>query len=337
MKLTLKQIKQITKGAVRFSEDQYGIRLYRFTETQEQLYKERDLDFYKKTFATAGVKILFKTDSKTLFLKAVLKSASSRKYFSFDVFVDEKMVGSLDNYSESELQEDYTVQKFPDGEFSKQFDLGEGIKTVKVYLPWSYGPIIKEVSLDDGAFIEPIEMRKKVLMFGDSITQGYDALRPSNRYAARIAEVMGAEEINKAIGGETFFPELAESEEDFVPDYITVAYGTNDWSKKKRKETQENCRAFYRTLSKKYPDTKIFAITPIWRKDYQDYRQYGAFEDMIKDIQEAVEGLGNVTLIHGFDFVPKDSKYYGDLRLHPNDKGFERYFEGLRKEICKNI
>ena len=49
---------------------------------------------------------------------------------------------------------------------------------------------------------------------------------------ARLADALGAEEVNKAIGGECFFPELAATKEDFQPEYITVAYGTNDWSRK---------------------------------------------------------------------------------------------------------
>jgi hypothetical protein len=138
MKLTFGQIKQITKGAVRFSEDEKGVHLYRFTEKQEQLFKERNLDFYKKTFATAGVKFVFRTDSETLHIGAEMTAASSRKYFSFDVFADGKLVGYLDNFSEAKLEEDYSQMVFPDGEFSKTFDLGKGIKTVTVYLPDGY-------------------------------------------------------------------------------------------------------------------------------------------------------------------------------------------------------
>ena len=337
MKLTLDQIKMITKGAVGFTEEEEGVRFYRFTKEQEQLYKERSEDFYRKTFATAGVKFIFQTDSKKLFLKATLDGASSRKYFSFDVFANDKLVGYMDNFSEEKLPEDYAQVDLPDGEFSKEFELGEGTKTVKVYLPWSKALLLHEFSLDDGAILEPVNIDKKALVFGDSITQGYDALRSSSRYAAKITEAMGAEEINKAIGGEVFFPELASTDEDFKPNYITVAYGTNDWSKKERKKTQENMRAFYKTLSEKYPDAKIFAITPIWRKRYGETTQYGIFEDMISDIETAVADLENVILINGFDLVPKEPKYFGDLCLHPSDEGFDYYFENLAKEIGKHI
>ena len=43
--------------------------------------------------------------------------------------------------------------------------------------------------------------------------------------------------------------------------------------------------------------------------------------------------MKNVTVVRGFDFVPKEEKYFADLRLHPNDTGFEHYFKNLYKEI----
>lgn len=121
-----------------------------------------------------------------------------------------------------------------------------------------------------------------------------------------------------------------------MPDYITVAYGTNDWIGIERCTFKEKCKGFYENLINNYPESKIFAITPIWRKDMNEERVFGAFEDVEKTIRECVKGIGNITVISGFDFVPKDEKYFADFRLHPNDDGFEYYAENLYNEIkCK--
>lgn len=335
MKLELSQIREITKGAVRVEEENGIIRFYRFTKEQELLYKERSDDFYKKSFACAGIKFLFKTNSRNLFLKVHMESGSSRKYFSFDIFVNGKAVDYLDNFSHVEMPMDYATIPLELGEFSKNFELGEGEKEVCVYLPWSMQVQLLELSIDDGAFIQNVPIQKKLLAFGDSITQGYDALRPSMRYIGRLAEYLGAEEVNKAIGGERFFPALAETKEAFCPDYITVAYGTNDWNRITREEFAEKCGAFYGALSAQYPNAQIFAITPIWRKDYQEERPFGDFCDVEKEIGKAVANLDNVTLIPGFHFVPKEESYFADLRLHPNDKGFDCYFNNLSAEFAK--
>ena len=175
-----------------------------------------------------------------------------------------------------------------------------------------------------------------MLVYGDSITHGYDALRPSNRYASKIADVLGAEEINKAVGGEQFFPELAEQKDELNPDYIMVAYGTNDWDSTTEEIVREHCEGFYSALCKNYPNTPIFALTPVWRKNYSDYRVFGEFNKVEKLMSESLKRFKNITVISGYDLIPKDISYFADRIVHPNDKGFEYYFENLYKEMERN-
>lgn len=333
MKLNFNQIKEIITGAARVVEENGIVELYRFTKEQEELYKATNSDFYNKSFSTAGIKLLFRTDSKTLFLKLTTAQGSSRKYFSVDVLVDGEVVGYLDNFSDISLPQNYTQTELPLGDFSKEFQLGDGTKTVCVHMPWSTKTLIKEIVIDDSAFIEVVKPKNKLFAYGDSITHGYDALRPSNRYIAKLADALGAEEFNKAIGGERFFPELAKLKDSFQPDYITVAYGTNDWNGIDENTFKENCKAFYENISRNYPESKIFAITPIWRKDMNEERMFGDFEKVEMHIRHAVKELENITVVSGFEFVPKEEKFYADLRLHPNDKGFGYYFKNLYDEI----
>ena len=335
MKLNFEQIKAITTGAVRFEEDDNGIRLYRFTKEQEKLYEEADIEFYNRSQSTAGMKFAFKTNSKRMVIKTTIVPRYCRRYFSFDVFVNGELLGYLDNYADDVSIDNYIdpKQRLSEDKFEKEFDLGEGAKTVHVYLPWAVQAVIEEITLDDNAFVEPSKMSKTLLAFGDSITHGMDAMRPSNRYVAKLANFLGADEVNKGISGECYFPPLAEMKDDLNPDYITVAYGTNDWFKKGRDVFRVNSKAFYQALRKNYPNTPIYAITPIWRADFQEEREFGVFEDVEKETREAVKGIPNVTVIRGYDFVPQDTSYFADSRLHPNDKGFEKYFEKLSKKI----
>lgn len=337
MKLDINQIKEITTGAVVVGEEDGMISLNRFTTEQGELYKTRGQDVYGRTLSTAGIKFLFMTDSETLFLKIKTMIASTRKYFSLDVFADGKPVGYIDNFSDVELPRDYTQEELPLGEFSRKFQLGKGEKIVCVYLPWSVKTLISEISIDDKACCKGIKQPKKLLAFGDSISHGHDALRSSNRYVAKLADMLDAEEFNKAVGGEIFFPDLAKLRDSFAPDYITVAYGTNDWSSINQETFKTNCKDFYTNLSQLYPESKIFALTPIWRKDKDGSRAFGNFADVEKLIIKAVEDIENVAVISGMDFVPNDENFYADLRLHPNDAGFEHYAENLYKKIKSKI
>lgn len=333
MKLNLSQIKNVTNGAVRIEEHDNGIHFYRFTKHQEELYKVRKDSFYTKTFTTSGIQLRFRTDSKTLCLNVETAVSSTRGYFSLEIFANGKKLGDFNNFSDVELVGNYTGLKFQQGNFSNEFSLGEGEKEVRIYLPWSVKVLLKELALDDGSYIEPVKPSKKMLCFGDSITHGYDALYPSNKYITKLAEALDAEEYNKAIGGERYFPDLAKSKDDFEPDYITVAYGSNDWNKCTREEFTENCKEFLCNITNTYPNAKIIVITPIWRKDMTESRPFGDFMCVGEIVREQAAEFSNVSVIQGFEFVPQDTSLYADLRLHPNDAGFEHYFNNLLKQI----
>ena len=338
MKLTSEKIFEISKGAVWVDENDGMTELHRFTKEQEEIYIKMKPIAAPKRFWPAGIRLVFKTDSSSLFIKAVMSEATLRRFFSFDVFVDGKPIGYLDNFTGREIPTDYTLTEFPDGEFEKKFDLGGGVKTVTVHLPWSMRVQIAEISVDDGAFVEAVPGNgKKILFYGDSITQGYDAMRPSNRYAGKVADMLGYEEFNKGRGGEIYFPELAEYKDDFVPECIVVAYGTNDWGKVASDDFEDRCRRLYAAFEKNYPDTKVFAVTPLWRKDMNEDRVFGRFESVAEMMASAVKDFKNVILIDGFDFIPKEEQYYSDLRLHPNDKGFVYHANALYNEIAKYL
>ena len=338
MQLTYEQIKSVTLGAAYVEETANGINFHRFTREQEELYKVRSASFYQKCFGTSGVRLSFETDSKALTFAADISVSSTRKYFSFDLFVNGEYRESLDNYSGMVIPRHYVKAEFPHGQFEKTFALGEGTKKVVLCLPWSVCVDLKSLTLDDGASFAPVKRAKKLLAFGDSITHGYDAMKTSNRYIGKLADALDAEEYNKAIGGEIFFPELAALDEPFEPDYITVAYGTNDWSKNESIDVlRANCTAFYGNLAKKYPNAKIFALTPIWRGDIDRVNNVGSYADVVNVIAEAVKPYANIHLIECVDAVPADPKLFADFRLHPDDNGFAHYYTNLYAKISELI
>ena len=339
MKLTFEQICSVTIGAVDVKQEADGIHFFRFNQEQRTYdkvtYRQTQVvAFKKKLLATAGIKLSFRTDSRTLKVCADMSFATGRTYYALDVVVDGVLLGGVDNYAQTELCRNYAEQSFGAGGDTVELELGEGEKEVCIHLPWGAGTVLKELELEDGASLTPVIPSKKLLVFGDSITQGYDALRPSNRYIARLAQALDAQEYNKAIGGAVTFPELARSREDFEPDYVVVAYGANDW----RFITPEDFHARYSAtldiICENYPSTQMFLLTPIWRKDLDTespWERFELVEQYIRDI--AAAHAPNAAVIRGFDLVPHDEAYYADLRLHPNDAGFDCYFEHLWPQI----
>lgn len=333
MNINLLQLQSVTEGAVRVTQNEQGFHFYRFTQEQEALYKQRDEDFYGKTFASSGVQMHFETDSDYMFLSADVIRRISRSYFCLEVFSNGNRIDTISNFDETVLPKNYTTVDFPTGHFSKRFSLGKGIKEIRIVFPFSAEVVLKTFEIAEGAMLKPLRYTDKLLCFGDSITQGYDALYPSHKYTTQIAQWLGLEEVNKGIGGEIFFPELANTKEDFMPKLITVAYGTNDFVRCTKQEFEKNCRAFYHTLCKNYPSVKVIAFAPIWRKEWQTPTECGTFFEVAECIQNAVSEHENATFISAFDCVPHDESFFADGHLHPNDKGFVCYYENLKQKI----
>ncbi len=324
MKLTLDQIRKITRGAVRIEEEHGAFCFYRFTAAQERAYLDRGQDDRtRKTYASAGVRFAFCTSSEKLSFDYRFELASSRPFGRFDLYIN----GALTAHFGTEGPEPTAGHA--------ELALGKGEKEVELYFPWSKRTDLSNVTLDDGASLAGICRKYKMISFGDSITHGYDALYPSLSYASRIARMLDADAVNKGIGGEIFFPELLADAEPFVPDYITVAYGTNDWSHCDYATAEKNCRAFYKRLSELYPTAAIFAITPIWRGDAD---RKTAFDEPIEEVEGLIRNacaeLANVHVIAGAPLVPHRSVFFADLSLHPNDLGFGSYAENL---FCKML
>ena len=341
MNLSIEMIRAAALGVSSVTEENGKPRFDRFNEAERNMYynlmPNGTHPFSLRSLCSAGVKLCFRTDSPILVLSVEVEQYSSRSFFSFDVTANDAHIGSLCNFTEETLAKDYTQTPFALGAFEKTFLLGEGEKTVSIYFPFGAKVTDFKLGLAEGASFAPVKPKKRLLVYGDSITQGYDARYPSRRYGARLANALEAEEINKGIGGEVFRPRLAELSDEKDIDYITVAYGTNDWSSLNREDFEPNMRAFYKTLSERYPDARIFAITPIWRKDLEAEKPMGAFSNIGNMIAEAVKDLENVTVIEGIDLVPHDENLFADLRLHPRDEGFDFYAENLIKKIREKI
>lgn len=205
-----------------------------------------------------------------------------------------------------------------------------------VHFPWSKQVLLQAVTLDDGASVQPVQ-KKKLLMYGDSITAGCYATRPSNRLAARVAAALDMEECNRAMSGSRFLPELAAIPDPVKPDLITVAYGSNDWAAgKTASELTDHCRQFLQNLCRNYPGVGIFLISPIWRSNFDCSNPCMDYQTVTESIWFAAAEFDNVIFISGSELLPRDETLLFD-RLHPNDKGFEIYAGNLTEKLRAHL
>lgn len=173
------------------------------------------------------------------------------------------------------------------------------------------------------------------------------------RYLTNIMGLWIIQSIKKELGGKYSFNDLCEMATEIgdteyrinVNDSrflapksmiraINEAYGTNEWSLRTAEQFCKESEEFYSNLSTLYPNSRIFALTPIWRGYILKIKvPIGAFENVAKQLEKIANSLPNVTLIDCIDFVPHEAKMFSPDILHPNILGFSYYAKGVIKSI----
>lgn len=330
MQLHTETLKNLLKGAISIQTEDEWLRLFRFSEKQSNYYFEKTPDtLYPKTLASAGMKLDLVTDAEEISFDFRVFTASSRTFYSVDLYIDGVFCDEL-----------YVMNYQNKKSDTVSFAIPEGTHRLTVYFPNLMRMDIKNFNLHGASFADPVSSKMKILCLGDSITQGYDAYHSSLSYVNRLSEALDAEILNQAIGAEVFDAEILDETLPFDPDLITVAYGTNDWAVRVSKaEFLDNAERFFQKIRRIYPDKKIVYISPIWRGDYQ--RPYGTqdtavglFDTSVKELQALAKENG-LFVVDGIPLTPHISDFFADQILHPNDLGFGFYAENLLRELKK--
>ena len=313
MKLTFHQIKALTRGAVSVEETDAGIRFQRYTQSQLAAFEKEARCFYKRGMHTCGIRIDFYTDSDSL---TVAVGAEGK----YEVLVDG-------------LTAFWQVFTEPD---TFSMPLEAGTHRVTIVLPSHFPGVIRSVELADGATVTPVTYLRKIIFYGDSITQGSHSEKDSQSYAWLVTRYCDADSLILGVGGATYFPDTVEAN-GFDPDIVIIALGTNDFEGEQTMDVVRSwCSDYLDRLCSLYPDKKLFYVTPIWRADGERCLLAGTMEDLRNMVaQEALKR--NMVVIDGHTLVPHRTEYFADGFLHPNDIGFALFAQNLIKELNRYL
>ncbi len=315
MKLTLETLQHITTGTVSITQEEGWFCFRRFCRAPE-IYFPDDAGFQAKVTATASVTLDFITDARQLEFQYQATRASSRSLFFFDLYVNNALVTT---HGRADADEYLT------GEFCWSLPAGEN--RITLYFPNLYAMELKNISLEDATQIHPADHSRSMICYGDSITQGYDAVHPSLTYANRLAFSLNARMINKGIGGDVFHPELID-DHNLTPEIVTVAFGTNDWAHSDHNTFLHNAEAFLTKMKHTYPDAQVFVVTPIWRTDCDRITACGKFEDVAAALNTICRNIPNVHVIDGLSLAAHIPEMLVD-HVHPGDLGHVLYGANL--------
>lgn len=316
MNIQNEQLLQYLSGYVRYEENDGYLSLYRLTEKQAENFEKRDLS--PRQNASSGIFLEFITDGDEISFDYKIAPGARRPSYAMDILVN----GMNTHHIIEEID-------FKESNFTAKLE--DGKKRVTIIFPNLAQMSIKNVHVNGS--VEKYTRKLRFLALGDSITQGFRSKHPSLNYVNILAQKLDAYVLNQGVGSDVFLVENidAQVKKFFNPDFITVAYGTNDWTLDMN--VYANAKAFFIKLKEVYGNTPIFAIVPIHRNNIEGVLHNGlTLEEARKEIEKAADETG-VIKIDSRNFVPYHEDFYSDKILHPNDLGFAYYGHNLYETL----
>lgn len=335
MKLDLEQIRAVTKGVMDVTEENGVFTFHRLNGAQMSVYQP-NTGMWRRSQALASVVLDFETDARELKYEAVnaWNSTGVRNYY-FDLYVDDQLVYH-DGFSYNANEDGSTMMRF--GDWKNSLAMPEGTKRVRLYMPAICHVELRDVELVDATFVWPVKSRYRWLAFGDSITEAHSSALPSMQYTEQVARSIDAEVFNQATGGEQFRAWKIVPGSYPKVDFITVAYGTNDFRHSPgMTEFLSELRGFFKALNEEFGDTPVLVLLPLWRKLEMNGQAYaiGTMDEVRRTIRTEAEKYPANRVVDCSGFIPPVSDFFADKTLHPNALGHTFYARGLLPEIRK--
>lgn len=216
----------------------------------------------------------------------------------------------------------------------------EGNNRLTFWFPSCLSLSLLSLRLCDGASFEAVAHEKKLLMLGDSITEGNSVENPSDLYSSVVARSYGFTVLNQAVSGSIFSDfAVSGSYDGFTPDCVLIAYGTNNYGDGSadfayvKTLIRDGMRSMITSLRERFPDAKIIGLLPLCRTGEEGTNF--TLSETSKYISECYDEFG-IEYIDCHDMLPLEQKYFSDTMLHPNSTGSRLFGENLAKAL-KNI
>lgn len=311
MKLTNEELKEIYCGAYRFEETEDGyLQAFQFNKEQTEYFRNTSEFWYDHCCASSAKTLEFDTEATKFSFDYKIVYLCSPD--SFEVAVDgliTKIIYVKDIEKEGRIE----------------FELPVGKKNVIMYLPDDATVIIRDFEIDAPAC--KVQKNEKVLLLGDSISQGFGPFRSSCSYVSVMNRIMNYELLNQSIGGYVYDAKSLMILDDFTPDKLIIFLGTNQFGTESMDDIEEYYKKLFEIYGTKLP---ILVITPLWRGDVENGEPtLFAFCEKLKAI---IAKYPHIKMIEGWGLLPHLPEYYLD-KLHPNAYGAEILAHRIVDEI----
>lgn len=319
-------ILKIFKGAVRVDKNGGVYTPYRLTNAQLERYAKKPLCPFSK--ASAGIKMEFITDRDEISFGYLYKCV----WTHFD-----GNVPTFDIYADGVLQKIANIEMNKPNErlYIKTRLCGGGEKCVTVYFP--HNAFVSVFDIDIGNFKCVPERKRRLLVYGDSVSQGLMGNTSSISYVENYARFFDMDVLNLSVGGEVFDEEAIDENLCYLPTDVIVALGINDAAMIADFDViGENIKKYLAKINRIYKKCFVTVIAPTVQLTWlcEDKAEHKILDSIRNLLFAQCEKYG-FFFADGRKLLPADRRFYTD-DTHPNDSGFSQYALNLIKEQIKN-
>lgn len=287
---------------------------------------------------TAGAAVRFRSDAPGIVLRAEL-------FHSYDMNHMCRMASAgFDIYCKAEngkLVYNRSIQPAAKQVYIKAvagINPGKGVCDWVVNLPLYGGVKRIEIGIPAGYKLEaptPHKVKKPILFYGSSITQGGCASRPGMVYTSMLCRAVDAEQINWGFSGNAK-GEPALAEEIAKLDLAAFVYDY-DYNAPTVEHLAKTHEKFFRIIRDKNPDLPIIMISKV--NGVRSSSTVARRNVILKTYNNALaRGDKNVYFVNGIEFFGDEDREECTVdNVHPNDLGFYRMYKGVLPTLKKAL
>lgn len=295
-----------------------------FRLTQKQLKRYKTLPKCPFSNACAGIKMEFITDVDEISFGYTYRSIWTHfegNTPTFDFYVNGIFADAV-KIEMDKLNEKLSMC------FKFKKELHEN--KITIYLP--HNAAVSIFDLNIGNYSSANEKERKLLVLGDSISQGLMGDTSSVSYTENYARFFDMEILNQSVGGDCYDETAIDEDLPYKPTDIIIALGTNDVAMICDLELiVSNMKKYMQKINLLYKNCDITVITPPAQLTWEetDPEKHAMIEDFRKAIRGESEKYDFLCL-DAKKLLPAAQRFYTD-DAHPNDSGFSQYAINLIK------
>ena len=286
----------------------------------------------------AGLAVSFETNSPYLCVKWKYGARSSNR-----LYVNRILEKGFDLYIKSDGVWEFAGAGQPESglETTLVENMDSSVKECLLYLP-VYEEITElQIGIAPGSAIapRPSPFYGKVLIYGNSITQGAAASRPGMAYPARMSRATGVNFVNLGLSGNGFMP---KEEADMFADFTGDVYILDCVLNCSVSQIQSRTAYMVNAIRSKHPDAPIIMMAGRVRdrgnfdlaRRKHDLDLNTAFEAEYKKLIAA--GATKLYYIPSDDFTGRNHDYTTD-GSHPTDEGYTLMLSYIQPQLMEII